>query len=184
MRIAIPLAPPRKWKGTVTTANARARRPPGGPMARGAEFLLPQPGGLEGFGLFMVEIDLEPDRMSAFLECPDPPGHDVDLDPASRSPDLGALADHDLVFGLAKLQGFDHLGLEGVWLHPRANAIRALDRRLAAWRYEHEVGVGPHRVKVTSVIRIDDRPNGFDVLFRHHLRSISPGVQLTPVRAR
>jgi hypothetical protein len=96
--------------------------------------LFRQPSGFKGVGFLMVEVDLDPGREPSLIEGPNGPEEELRLDAATRSSDLGARPNQDLISDRAKIQRLDHLGLEGLWLHPSANPRRTFDWRLIAGR--------------------------------------------------
>ena len=82
--------------------------------------LLPQPGGFEGLGFLMFEVDLDPGCAAIRVQGPNRPHDEIEVDAASRSSDRIVLPDQDLVSSNTEIQRLHHLRLERVWLHPRA----------------------------------------------------------------
>jgi hypothetical protein len=87
----------------------------------GGSVLLRQPHGFEGLRFLIDEVGLDSGREPSLVEGQNHPTEGIDLNPASRSFDAGACPSQNLVSDDANIQGFDHLGLEGVWFHPCAN---------------------------------------------------------------
>ena len=55
----------------------------------------------------MIEVDLDPGRDSSLIEGPNSPEEELRLDAATRSPDLAARPNKDLVSDPAKIQRLD-----------------------------------------------------------------------------
>src|SRR4051812_7435543 len=96
--------------------------------------LLREAGGFEGFRFLMAEVELESCREPSLVVGPDHPAQDIDLDTASRAFDVAACPNQNPVCDDAKIQRFNHLGLEGVRFHPSANPRSTFERLLAASR--------------------------------------------------
>src|SRR5512133_2116075 len=117
----------------------------------------------------MIEVDLDPGRDSSLIEGPNSPKEDLRLDAATRSSDLAARPNQHLISDHAKIQRLDHLGLEGVGLHPSANPRRTFDWGLTAGRDDLDVRMERLResIEVTPVVDLIKGANRLDVLLRH-----------------
>jgi hypothetical protein len=140
--------------------------------------LLPQPGGSKGRGSLLVGIELQPRRKAIVIHGPHGPEVGIDLDAASRSAPAGLVAHEHLVSVDGELECLDLLLLEGVWLHPPAQRVRAMKRGLAHGARHHDRGMDDlgRRVVVAAVERLIEAPqSGGDLLvsLAHRPRSIS-----------
>jgi hypothetical protein len=149
--------------------------------------LLRQPGGFEGLGLLMVEIELQPRREAIVVQGPHGPAVVFDLDAAPRSSPRGVVAHQDLVPLDAELKCLELLLLEGVWLHPCAQRVSASKRRLARGAHEFNLGMGDlrRRIEVVAIERLVKAPqSGDDLLVSVGQRPLSiPRCQGTAQRA-
>src|SRR6476619_7055100 len=137
--------------------------------------------------LFLVrEVDLEPGHEACLVVRPNRPVHEISLDAAPRSMDLGALPDQNLVSSDSKLRWLHHLGLECVWLHPSANRPDASDHRLATRRDELDLGMKglDGGVEVTAVVGVEtplQRLDALHVVLRHCLEAQARPTGFEPV---
>src|SRR4051812_43791810 len=124
--------------------------------AQRADRLLPQPGGFEGLDLLVGKEALHPCRAAVVVKRPDGPSVEIQLDATSGSTGRRELVDPDLVPLDAELDWLDLLSLEGVWLHPGPQCIRASQRRLAPRWDELDLGMGHfHRaLEVAAIERL------------------------------
>jgi hypothetical protein len=142
--------------------------------------LLRQPHGFEGFRFLMAEVELDSGHEPIIVVGPNPPALGIDLDPATRSFDVAAYPNQNLVSDDAKIQRFDHLGLEGVWFHPSANPRSTFERlSLIRDQLDLRMDVLPEGIEIAAIEGVECPPQPRDDLriwVTHRPRSI-PQVQ-------
>src|SRR3954454_21503955 len=136
--------------------------------------LVRQPGGFEGLGFLMLEVDLDSQGESRVVEGQDRPRQELRLDAAARPSDRRALMNQDSASVETNFQRFDYLRLERVRLKPGTIIRRSRNRRLTTGGKKLDFGMNPFHccveiAPVVSVVVVPPSGGDLGVLLRHRL---------------